>query len=252
MKEELEQLQGAWNVVALEMDGAPQAESALRGSQIVVKGSAFTTTGMGAVYRGKLKIYARRTPRTLDLLFEEGPEKGAKSLGIYEIDQDTWRICLTVAAKDRPTTFATTAGSGLALETLRRHTGEEKKDILREKLGLLEGEWSMTSCERDGQPLPRAIVKTGKRLARGNETTVMFGEQVFLKAAYSVGPTNQPKTIDYLLTSGPNMGEYQYGIYEIKGDTARFCFAAPGRPRPTDFSTAGECGTLAVWKRRKK
>jgi uncharacterized protein (TIGR03067 family) len=53
MKEELEHLQGAWNIVALEMDGVAQKESAFRGAQIVVKGSAFTTVAMGATYSGE-------------------------------------------------------------------------------------------------------------------------------------------------------------------------------------------------------
>jgi uncharacterized protein (TIGR03067 family) len=253
MKEELEKLQGAWDIVALEVDGATSPESAFRGSQIVVKENRFDTISMGATYKGKLKVDAKKTPKTLDLLFDEGPEKGGRSLAIYELDGDTWRICLTVTGKTRPTAFATKAGSGLALETLQRSSGAAPLDLLRQELALLEGEWSMESCVRDGQVLPKVMLKTARRLAAGNETTVLFGDQVFLKAAYTVGPANQPKTIDYLLTVGPNRGEYQYGIYELDGDTARFYFAAPGRPRPTDFAAnPGECATSAVWKRRKK
>ena len=102
MRAELEELQGTWDIVALEIEGATMGESAFRGSQIVVKGNAFTSVGMGNTYKGKLKVDAAKTPKTLDLLFEQGPEKGNKSLAIYELDGDTWRICLTVADKDRP------------------------------------------------------------------------------------------------------------------------------------------------------
>src|SRR5262245_50533642 len=79
MKGEVEKLQGTWNVVALEIDGAALADHAFRGSQILVKGHRFATVSMGATYKGKLKVDATKTPKALDLLFEEGPEKGNQS-----------------------------------------------------------------------------------------------------------------------------------------------------------------------------
>jgi len=251
MKEELATLQGVWSIVALEVEGAAMAEGAFRGSQIVVKGTAFETISMGSTYKGKLKVDPTKTPRTLDLMFKAGPEKGNRSLAIYELDGDTWRICLAVTGKTRPAAFATTPGSGLALETLKR--GPAALDPLRAELALLEGEWAMVSCERDGHSLHKAMIKTGTRLAKGNETTVMFGDEVFLKAAYSLGVSQRPKTIDYILTAGPNQGEMQHGIYELDGDTATFYFAAAGQPRPVAFTaSAGAGATRTVWKRHRK
>src|SRR5260370_22011220 len=147
MKEELAKLQGVGSIVALEVDGATLAEGAFRGSQIVVKANTFETISMGATYRGKLKVDSKKTPRTLDLLFEAGPEKGNRSLAIYDLDCDTWRICLTVTGKTRPTAFATTPGSRLALQTLKR--GPATPDPLRAELAQLAGEWAMVSCEPD-------------------------------------------------------------------------------------------------------
>jgi uncharacterized protein (TIGR03067 family) len=251
MNEDLAKLQGAWSIVALEVDGAAMPENSVRGSQIVVKGSSFDTISMGATYKGKLKIDPAKNPRTLDLIFEAGPEKGNRALAIYELDGDAWRICMTVTAKTRPSAFATTPGSGLALETLKR--GAAAADPLRAELALLEGDWSMVSCERDGHSLHKAMIKTARRVARGNETTVSFGDEIILKAAYSLGLSNRPKTIDYILTAGPNQGAMQHGIYELAGNTVRFHFAAVGQPRPADF-VAAACtgGTLTVWKRLKK
>src|SRR5437867_3191274 len=218
MQEDLEKLQGTWDIVSLEVEGRAMAEHGFKGSQIVVQGNKFNSLSMGATYKGKLKVESAKTPKRLDLMFEEGPEKGNKSLAIYELDGDSWRICLTVTAKDRPTTFATKPGSGLALETLKRSTTTSESGALRQEIALLEGEWSLVSLVRDGQPMPQQIVRSGKRLAQGNETTVMFGRDVILKAAYSLGPLSTPKTIDYILTAGPNVGEIQHGIYEWAGD----------------------------------
>jgi uncharacterized protein (TIGR03067 family) len=247
-KAEFEKLQGAWDIVALETDGAAVANGTLRGAQIVVKGDRFAASSMGATYKGKLRLNPRKTPRTLDLLFEEGPEKGNKSLAIYELDGDTWRICLTVTAKERPTAFATQPDSGLALETLKRAVGGAH--ALREEIARLGGEWSMVSGIVDGQKLPREAVQAGRRTTKGNETTVRFGKEVYLKAAFTLGVSAEPKTIDYILTAGANQGEAQQGIYRLEGDQVTFCFAPPGQPRPTAFaSAAGEA--LTVWKRQK-
>jgi uncharacterized protein (TIGR03067 family) len=40
------------------------------------------------------------------------------------------------------------------------------------------------------------------------------------------------------------------GIYALRGDVLAYCVAAPGRPRPADFTTAkGDGHTLVVLKR---
>lgn len=119
MKEELEKLQGTWNVVSLEIEGMKMEEAAFKGAKIVVKGDIFTTTSMGVVYKGILSVNSAKSPQTLDLLFTEGPEKVNTSLAIYELEGDTWKLCLTVSGNNRPKEFVTKPGSGHALETLK-------------------------------------------------------------------------------------------------------------------------------------
>jgi uncharacterized protein (TIGR03067 family) len=252
VKAEVEKLQGTWNVVALETADMKMPENAVKGSKIVVKKDMFITISMGATYKGTFKIDVSGTPKTLDLTFTEGPEKGKTNLGIYELDGETWKICLNVTGKDRPKEFIAKAGSGFVLETLRREKEEKDAEALKKEMAALEGEWAMVSGEISGQPLPEAFVKTGKRTAKGNETSVAIGGQVFLKATYTIDPTKKPKAIDYTMTDGPSKGKTQYGIYEVDGDTVRFCFASPGKERPTQFATkAGDEQTLSVWKKVK-
>jgi uncharacterized protein (TIGR03067 family) len=124
--------------------------------------------------------------------------------------------------------------------------------MLKKELALLDGEWTMVSVTTDGQPIPEAIAKTGKRLAMNNETTVTIAGRLVMKATYTIDPTKKPKTIDYTMTDGPTNGQKQYGIYEIDGDTVRVCFAAPGKDRPSEFaSKPGDGHTLTVWKMTK-
>jgi uncharacterized protein (TIGR03067 family) len=246
-------LDGTWDVVALEVDGTTIPEGSFRGSGIVVKGNTFTTISMGATYGGTFTVDAAKRPHTLDLSFKSGPEKGNKSLAIYELSGDTWTICLTVSGKTRPSAFATKPGSGFALETLQRQTGASPRDRRNAELGALQGEWSLVACIKDGQEMPADFVKTGKRVVKGNETTVLFGTQVFLKAAFTVGASSEPKTIDYIVTAGEMQGEAQAGIYKIVGDEVTYYLAPPGQPRPAGFTTReGVGGTLTIWKRKRK
>lgn len=117
----------------------------------------------------------------------------------------------------------------------------------------LQGEWVMVSGQRDGQAFPEDFRSNFKRVAKGDETTVMMGGQLFLKAKFVLDPSKKPKTIDYSVTGGPNAGKTQLGIYECDGDQVKFCFSSPGKARPTDFTTKQNDGrTLSLWKRATK
>ena len=126
-------------------------------------------------------------------------------------------------------------------------------DAVKKDLALLEGEWAMVSGERDGQALPEEYVKTGKRVAKDGVSTVTIGDMVLMKSKFTIDPAKTPKAIDFVGLEGPTAGQKLHGIYELDGDTVRFCFAPADKDRPTDFTTKEGSGrTLSVWKRAKK
>jgi uncharacterized protein (TIGR03067 family) len=126
-------------------------------------------------------------------------------------------------------------------------------DTKKKEMAKLEGEWSMVSGNASGQSLPEEAVKSGKRVCNDGETTITISGKVFFKAKVTIDPTKKPKAIDYEMTEGPTKGKTHLGIYELDGDTVKFCFAAPGKDRPTDFtSKEGSERTLSVWKKDKK
>ena len=117
----------------------------------------------------------------------------------------------------------------------------------------LQGEWTMVSGERDGLPFPDDLRKSFKRVAKGDEVTVTMGDQLSLKAKFTLDMSKKPKTIDYSVTGGPYAGNRQLGIYEMQGNTVKFCFSIPGKARPSDFSTKLRDGrTLTVWTQAKQ
>ncbi len=268
--DDLKKLRGTWNITALEVEGKKMDAGMFSGAQIVVKGDRFSTNSMGAEFAGKMSVDTGKNPKTFDVKFTEGPHKGEASLGIYELDGDTWKICLGFAGLTRPKGFATKPGSGHAMETLQRETARDPKKPGKQasvksgapEAGIeagggpateLEGEWEMVECVREGLEVPAEYVKYGKRVVRGNLITVTMAGQVMLKATFSMNGSATPKTMDYVIAHGPTQGQKQFGIYEWDGKNQRVCFAAIGKKRPSSMNvTTGEGGTYTVWKFLKK
>jgi uncharacterized protein (TIGR03067 family) len=122
MRSDLDHLAGTWNIVSLELEGQPMPAGMFGGASITIQGDRFTTAMMGAVYQGMITVDPSQNPRQFELHFTDGPEQGNRSLGIYELGENDWKICLTTTAKDRPAAFSTTSNSGTALESLKRKT----------------------------------------------------------------------------------------------------------------------------------
>lgn len=263
MRHDLDRLQGSWTVTALELDGQKTPASTLPNARIVIKGKRFTSTGMGAVYKGIVELDASKSPGHINMKFDAGPEKGNTNLGIYQLDGDHLKICLATRGNVRPSAFASSPGSGFAVETFARQNAPEarKAKVRASKTAApatpnvmpateFEGEWSMVSGIMDGRPMDQSLLKWVKRVTQGNQTTVYAGPQVMLKVEFTSDSSKSPKTIDYLNTAGSNKGRTQCGIYEYEGDLLKIHMSAPGAARPTEFkSKPGDGGTLTVWKR---
>ena len=130
---------------------------------------------------------------------------------------------------------------------------EPPSDAVKKELAQLEGEWVMVSGERDGQTLPEEYVKTATRVAKDGVSTVTIAGMVVMKSKYTIDPTKKPKAIDFEATEGEAAGKKIQGIYELDGDTVKFCVAAPDKDRPTEFTAKEGSGwTMSVWKRAKK
>ncbi len=244
MKGDLKKLQGVWLMVSLEMEGQKYPTG---GSQIVIRGDRFVSLNMGAEYEGTVSIDETQSPRTFDLLFDKGPEAGKRSLGIYELDGDTWRICLGLTGKSRPAGFTTSKGTGHALEVLQREKGSPDAQPIDENaapVAGLEGEWKMVSCMQDGKPIDARFLSAARRVFHGNGTFLYVGPQTMQKSRFTVDETAQPHAIDY-------HDQRQHGIYEVKGSTLRTALSAAGAPRPADFTVSpGDGRTVSEWKRK--
>lgn len=272
--EQLRALEGTWEFESLEVDGRSMPASMLTTSRILIDGDRFRSETPGAIYEGVFNIDVEAKPHGIDIEFVEGPEAGNTNRGIFRLDGDRLTICLDMNGNARPEAFRTKGGSGHALELLRRTSASRPDNITggvapvkmdptitaseadfeyrpSPTLERLQGEWSARNVVRDGQALPSFMCATGLRSAKGNEVKVSFGGQVMVHALVRVDESSDPIQIDYFNLS-PAKGALQQGIMRWEGDEACFCMAAPGQPRPTDFSCAiGSRQTLSQWGRKK-
>ena len=117
---DLAALQGKWKVTHLEVAGSQMPASMFPNAIVSVSGDLFESSGMGAVYRGRMKLSEQGPRKTFSLSFEDGPEKGNVNHALYALDGDTWTICLDMKGGPAPAGLVSTSANGHALEKLTR------------------------------------------------------------------------------------------------------------------------------------
>jgi uncharacterized protein (TIGR03067 family) len=119
-KKEYERFEGAWKMIAMEAEGMKVPEETFKNTKLILKGDKFTFTDGSATYKGTYKVDVSKKPKTIDITFEEGPEKRNTVWGIYELEGDVYKVCLVEGNKKRPTEFTAKPGTGQILEILHR------------------------------------------------------------------------------------------------------------------------------------
>ncbi|MCA9234631.1 MAG: TIGR03067 domain-containing protein [Planctomycetales bacterium] len=277
--DQLRALEGSWAFARMIIDGSAFPPAALNASRLLIDGDRFRTESPEAVYEGIFTINVEAQPHEIDIEFVAGPEAGNWNYGVFRLDGDALEICLDVNGKPRPTGFVSSRGSGHVFEALTRSaharpadvtggsptaeqnaatpqappaTSEEFEYLETPLFAQLAGEWAATRIVLDGKDLPQAMLGAGVRVAARNEIWISFGGQTMIHALIRLDETANPVHVDYYNLDGAARGTIQHGILSWMGDEACFCIAAPGRPRPEEFtSPAGSGRTLSQWRPKK-
>jgi uncharacterized protein (TIGR03067 family) len=121
-----ERLEGRWRVAALESDGRKATEAevkAMKDGGWTFKDSQVSFDDPNAPGKSTFKLDPSKSPKQIDLIGVDGPQKGKTMEGIYKREGKRLTICvrdLAAAAKGRPTEFVTKAESGLGLIVLEQ------------------------------------------------------------------------------------------------------------------------------------
>jgi uncharacterized protein (TIGR03067 family) len=122
VKKELARFEGTWKWVSIESEKEKLAADTVKDLRLKLSGDKFVVTGDNAEkgFGGTFKVDPTKKPKTIDVTFGDGPQKGKTILGIYELDEDTYKVCAAEEGKSRPTEFAVKPGSGNVLQLLKR------------------------------------------------------------------------------------------------------------------------------------
>jgi len=118
---DMQKAAGTWTLVSGEQDGAPLPEDVVKNSKLTIVGDAYTVQlGDLGVKKGTQTLDAAKSPKHIDAQDAEGPTFGLNH-GIYEFTANgDFRVCFAAPGKDRPTEFATKAGSGHFMHVWRK------------------------------------------------------------------------------------------------------------------------------------
>jgi len=115
VKKDLQLLQGEWIMVSSERDGEKVPEERIKTFKRTVTGNKFTVTWEGEdgahTVSGVMTIDPTQKPKTVDVLFTEGPSKDKTFQAIYKVEGDTFTICLGKPDEGRPPDFDSKHGS---------------------------------------------------------------------------------------------------------------------------------------------
>src|SRR5581483_4019740 len=108
-KEELKKLEGTWLLVSAEEDGQKMPDNGVK-IKAVVKGDKLTLHFGEQTLEGTISVDPSKKPKEIDTVTTADKKK---SLGIYDLDGDTLKIC--VGKSERPKEFDAKKGSGNGL-----------------------------------------------------------------------------------------------------------------------------------------
>ena len=276
----LRSMEGTWGFRSLELDGNAVPGSMLTNSRLLIDGDRFRMESPEANYEGIFTIDVEQEPHHIDIDFVEGPEAGNRCEGIFhlennELENDGFTICMGLAGAQRPERFATTRGSGHALEELVRLEQARPPGVdggtpqtvapapvpvvadgqfeasMTPTVQKLQGEWLPLELITSGKALEESYLPFGSRTHSGVETKVVFGGQTMVHAKVRFNEAETPIQVDYLNLAGKGKGSVSLGLFRWDGEEAVYCMAAPGAPRPSDFSCEAQSGrTFSRWRRK--
>jgi uncharacterized protein (TIGR03067 family) len=128
-KEDLQKLQGKWELVSATYDGKPRAPSPFPGKVIwtIAKNKLTyppprTKDGKvaGPPEEDEITIDATKKPKAIDVRQVREGKEPVVQRAIYALDGDQLKICADMADKGRPEAFESKAGSGRSLIILKR------------------------------------------------------------------------------------------------------------------------------------
>jgi uncharacterized protein (TIGR03067 family) len=119
-KEDQKVLEGTWQPVSGEQAGEKFPDELLKTIKLVITDGKYNVTVGKQADKGTITLDAGKKPKEMDLMGTEGPNKDKKILAIYEVTDDTLKVCYNLEGKERPKEFKTKEGGKDLVLTYKR------------------------------------------------------------------------------------------------------------------------------------
>lgn len=141
-------------------------------------------------------------------------------------------------------------GCALAVTTFAAARADD--DAAKKELKALQGKWVVVAAEQDGEPLERVV--GGVMTIKDNNFAIKTKGGTELKGDLILNPAKTPKHIDLAHQDGPLKDKTWQGVYELKGDTLKLCYAEADseKERPTEFKTLKKSRLMLFELKREK
>jgi uncharacterized protein (TIGR03067 family) len=126
IKRDRQQIAGKWQIVALEINGnKSKAEDAKKLTVVNTADGRWSLRSEGnEVSKGTSTLDPTKKPKTIDFTPTDGGGNGNKYLGIYELGENSRKLCFAPAESGRPTEFSAKTGSQNILVIFQRVKAE--------------------------------------------------------------------------------------------------------------------------------
>jgi uncharacterized protein (TIGR03067 family) len=130
---------------------------------------------------------------------------------------------------------------------------DDAKDDAKKDQEKLQGTWKAVTVEAGGKAQDDGAEH--RLIFAGDQFSIKKGEEMMIKGKLKIDSSKKPKEIDMecIEAKRDNLkGKTLLGIYELDGDTLKWCWNRPGGERPKEFSsTATDVHLLVTLKREK-
>jgi uncharacterized protein (TIGR03067 family) len=120
VRDELIRFSGTWRFVSMDFGGNALDERRIGDSRLIIRGNRFVSRSSRGSVPGTFRIDPTSKPKTIDVVFSSTSGNSGTLHGIYELTDDTYKVCLGLDGMPRPSEFASKPGSGSGLQVLKR------------------------------------------------------------------------------------------------------------------------------------
>jgi uncharacterized protein (TIGR03067 family) len=128
-------------------------------------------------------------------------------------------------------------------------TATEEAELLR----ALHGRWRPSYQEVDGEMVSPAVSAATMVELQGDEFKVEKNGVVAYEGIFTLDPLASPMQVVLIYKTSGNplfLGGPRPGVFQVEGDTLKWCFALPGHSVPAGLNTSpGSRSVLSIYQR---